>query len=157
MIDGVVVKTLRIFPDVVDPKERIQAPGFLTEILRSDDTPLVQFGQSTFTVTHSGAIKGFHWHKLQDEVWFVAAGRAKIVLHDRRDGSPTAGQTQVVTAGVDDYKTVYIPRGVAHGYQVVSHEPMLLVYYTSEPYNAGNPDEQRIPLDDPAIGFNWDE
>jgi dTDP-4-dehydrorhamnose 3,5-epimerase len=60
-----------------------------------------------------------------------------------------------VTAGEGDYKLIVIPVGVAHGYKVVSEEPVLLFYHTTESYDPDNPDEERIPYNDPAIGFDW--
>jgi len=59
-------------------------------------------------------------------------------------------------AGADDYKLIVIPVGVAHGYQVISQEPVLLFYHTTEVYNPDDPDEQRIAYNDPEIGFDWD-
>ena len=50
---------------------------------------------------------------------------------------------------------IVIPVGVAHGYKVVSEEPVLLFYHTTESYDQDNPDEERIPYNDPAIGFDW--
>ena len=49
-----------------------------------------------------------------------------------------------------------IPVGVAHGYKVLSDEPVLLFYHTTESYSPDNPDEERIAWNDRQIGFNWD-
>ena len=51
---------------------------------------------------------------------------------------------------------IVIPVGVAHGYKVVSEEPVLLFYHTTESYDPGNPDEERMPYNDPVIGFDWE-
>jgi dTDP-4-dehydrorhamnose 3,5-epimerase len=156
MIDGVKIKMLKVWPDVVDrPEDEAIPRGYLMEIVRNDEDLLQKFGQSLMTVAHKGIIKAFHWHKLQDDVWFVATGKAKVVLHDLRDDSPTKGETQVIYAGRDDYKTIVIPVGVVHGYQVLSDEPVILFYHTTEPYNAKEPDELRIPYNDPSINFDW--
>ncbi len=154
MINGVVVKKLISHPDIPD---RIGEPsgGFLIEVLRNDDDLLKKFGQSTMSLTQSGTIKAFHWHKKQDDLWFIATGQAKIVLYDKRNDSVTFGQTDVIMAGQDDYKLVLIPKGVAHGYQAMSKDPVILLYHTTESYDPNNPDEERIAWDDPEIGFNW--
>ena len=158
MIDGVTIKQLTVHPDIPDtPDELAGARGVLMEVVRDDDDLMKKFGQTTFTITHKGTIKGFHWHKKQDDVWFVATGRAKVVLHDLREGSPTKGETQVLYAGTDDYKVILIPVGVAHGYKVVSVEPVLMFYHTTMSYNPQDPDEQRIAYNDPTIDFNWNE
>lgn len=155
MIDGVTVKLLKVWPDVVERGEAIDRPGFLMEVLRDDEGLLRRFGQTTFTVAHPGTIKAFHWHARQDDLWFAASGKIRVVLHDLREGSPTKGQTDVLTAGAGDYKLIVIPTGVAHGYQVLGSEPVLLFYHTTESYDPKNPDEHRLAYNDPKIGFNW--
>jgi len=155
MIKGVKIKKLVVHQDIIDQREKIDQPGFLMEVLRNDEGLLKKFGQTTFTVTYAGAIKAFHWHKKQDDLWFMATGKVMVVLHDLRENSLTKGETQVIMAGQDDYKLIIIPAGVAHGYKVISKEPVLLFYHTTELYNPDEPDEQRIPFDDPKINFDW--
>jgi len=155
-IEGVVVKELIVHQDIPDVEESVSEPGFLMEVLRDDDALLKRFGQSTFTVTYKDTIKAFHWHERQDDLWFVASGKAVIVLHDLREESSSFGTTETVKAGIDNYKLILIPVGVAHGYKVVSDEPVLLFYHTTESYDPVNPDEKRIAYNDPNIGFNWD-
>ncbi len=156
MIKGVKIKKLVIHQDIIEKGEIIKKPGFLMEVLRNDEGLLKKFGQSTFTVAYQGAIKAFHWHKKQDDIWFIATGKAQVVLHDLRKNSSTKGKTQVIMAGKDDYKLIVIPKGVAHGYKVISKEPVFLFYHTTEPYNPKNPDEERIPFNDPKIDFDWE-
>jgi len=146
MIKGVIIKKLTIWPD-----DR----GYLTEILRSDDKLLSKFGQTIFTLSYPGVIKAFHWHQFQDDLWFVSAGMAEVVLYDRRPRSKSKGETQVIFAGEQNPVLILIPRGVAHGYKVLGNKPCHLFYHTTKPYNPKNPDEKRIPYDDPEIGFDW--
>lgn len=155
MIDGVKIKELKVHQDIPDREEGDEKPGFLMEVLRDDEGFLKKFGQTTFTVAYQGTIKAFHYHKKQDDLWFVATGKAMVVLHDLRDDSPTKRETQVIYAGQDDYKLILIPEGVAHGYKVVSKEPVLLFYHTTKSYNSKKPDEERLPFDDPKISFDW--
>ena len=157
MIQGVKIKKLKVHPDIPDTEEELGKPGFLMEVLRNDDGLLKKFGQTTFTVAYKGTIKAFHWHEKQDDLWFVATGKAEVVLYDRRKSSPTYGETQVVLAGKDDYKLILIPVGVVHGYIVLGDEPVLLFYHTTESYNPKNPDEKRIKWNDKEINFDWDE
>lgn len=156
MIDGVKIKQLKIFKDVPDLDQKKVKPGYLLEILRSDDKLLTKFGQTIFTVAHPGTIKAFHWHKKQDDLWFFATGKATIVLHDLRKKSKTFGETQVIVCDAEtDPKLVLIPIGVAHGYKAQGKKPVMLFYHTTKPYNPKNPDEQRLPYNDPKIGFDW--
>ena len=155
MIDGVIIKPLVAHPDIPDMAGE-ESSGFLLEVVRSDENLLKNFGQSIFTVSHrKGTIKAFHWHEQQDDVWFVATGKVRVVLYDRRPDSTTKGETHVISAGTDDYKVIVIPVGVAHGYQVLTDEPVMLFYHVTEPYNPAHPDEQRLSPHDAEINFDW--
>lgn len=146
MIDGVTIKALKVHQDIPDRQEDSDK-GVLMEVLRDDDNLLTKFGQSTMSIAYQGTVKAYHWHKVQDDVWFIATGQAKIVLHDQRPDSPTHGETQTISAGQDDYKVILIPHGVIHGYKVVSKEPVMLFYHTTEHYDPDNLDEERVPWD----------
>jgi len=157
VISGVKIKKLKVWADKPDIGQKDVKQGYLMEVLRADEGLINKFGQTTFTVAYKGTIKAFHWHKYQDDLWFIATGRAKVVLYDRREKSPTFGQTQVIEAGVNNFKLIVIPRGVAHGYQVLSKEPVLLFYHVTKAYNRDNPDEEHIGPYDKKINFNWNE
>ncbi len=129
--------------------------GYFREVLRDDDNLLRRFGQTSVTKTYPGVIKAFHWHQKQDDLWYVVDGMARVVLYDQRPGSPTQGETQVIYAGEDNPVLILIPQGVAHGYQVLGNKPVILFYHTTESYDPQAPDEERIPFDDPSIGFDW--
>ena len=129
--------------------------GYFREVLRDGDGLLSHFGQTSVTKTYPGVIKAFHWHKDQDDLWYVADGMVRVVLYDRRPDSPTRGTTQVIYAGEDNPVLIGIPSGIAHGYQVLGNKPAMLFYHVTRSYNPADPDEERIPFDDPAIGFDW--
>ena len=156
MIDGVKIKNLIVHQDVPDTKDENSKKGFLVEVLRNYDELLDKFVPSTFTIAYHKTIKAFHWHKKQDDLWFISSGKAFVVLYDLRQKSPTYAKKQIISAGKDDYKLILIPRGVCHGYKVVSKEPVALFYHTTENYNVDKPDEYRIPYDDQKIGVDWD-
>jgi dTDP-4-dehydrorhamnose 3,5-epimerase len=145
-IDGVIIKRLVRHCD-----ER----GYLLEIIRDDDQILERFGQTTFTISYPGVIKAFHWHKRQDDLWFIAQGEAMVVLYDLREDSPTYQRTQIIYCGEHDPQLILIPPYIAHGYQVLGDKPVGLFYHTTRSYDPGDPDEERIPHDDPGIGFEW--
>jgi len=146
-ISGVVVKNLMKHTD-----ER----GYFMEVLRNDDKLLSKFGQSAVSLTYPGVIKAFHWHKKQDDFFFVVSGEAMVVLYDRRDNSPSYGKTQVIFTGENKPLLIFIPKGIAHGYKVLGEKPVLMFYHMTESYDAKSPDEQRIDPYDENIGFNWD-
>jgi dTDP-4-dehydrorhamnose 3,5-epimerase len=106
-----------------------------------------------------GALVGLHYHLHQADYWYVPFGRARVVLHDLRTGSPTDGATLTVdlgsepgTAGVDhDHRGIYIPPGVAHGFAALTD--MTITYLVDGYYNPA--DELGVAWDDPAIGADW--
>lgn len=147
IIDGVKIKKLVAHKDIPDVEDSKIKPGFLMEILRDDDKMLSHFGQSTMSVAYKGTIKAFHYHEKQDDVWFIATGNVKVVMHDLRASSLTKGKTQTLELGENNRKIVLIPKGIAHGYKVISKEPVALFYHTSKSYNPKSPDEKRLPWD----------
>jgi dTDP-4-dehydrorhamnose 3,5-epimerase len=148
MIKGVEIKELVIRPD-----DR----GMFCELLKVTDDFVVPhpFAQISHTVTYPGVIKAFHWHKRQTDYWYCVGGNIRVGLVDLRQDSPTQGETMSICLGEWSRRVVKIPPGVAHGYQVLGHTPAQLIYYVTEPYNPQEPDEERIPWNDPSLGFDW--
>jgi dTDP-4-dehydrorhamnose 3,5-epimerase len=144
MIQGVECKPLKVLSD-----DR----GAFMELLREDDPFFTRFGQSNFSITYPGVVKAWHWHRRQDDLWFVVAGMAQVGLYDLREDSPTHGHTHVLYMGDYNRVLLFIPRGVAHGYRVLGPAPMTLIYYTTQTYDPT--DELRLAWDDPSIGFDW--
>jgi dTDP-4-dehydrorhamnose 3,5-epimerase len=101
----------------------------------------------------AGCVVGLHYHLHQADYWYVPFGRARVVLHDLRVGSPTDGSTWWVdldaTAG--DHRGVYIPPGVAHGF--ASLTDMTITYLVDGYYNPA--DELGVAWDDPVIDADW--
>lgn len=147
MIEGVKIKELIRHSD-----DR----GWLSEIVRNDEKLLSKFGQAYISKSYPKLIKAFHWHKYQDDLWFCLAGNMQVVLYDRRPRSKTKGETQIFYLGEDSQIIVLIPKGVAHGYRVLGEKSVKLINFTTKSYNPKNPDEERIPFDDPKINFDWE-
>lgn len=106
----------------------------------------------------AGTIVGLHYHLHQADYWYVPAGRARVVLHDLREGSPTDGATQVIDlgapagpGGAHDHRGVYIPPGVAHGFAALTD--MTITYLVDGYYNAA--DELGLAWDDPTVRADW--
>lgn len=126
------------------------------EILRDDEHLLERFGQLSASLSYPGVIKAFHYHEQQDDLWYFPVGNAQVVLHDLRSESPSKGETAVYYMGEENPSLLLIPKGVAHGYRVLGEKPAMIVYITTRSYNPKEPDEMRIPYDDPTIGFTWE-
>jgi dTDP-4-dehydrorhamnose 3,5-epimerase len=146
MISGVKVKQLRVIPD-----ER----GRLMEILRCDDEHFTKFGQVYMTTAYPRVVKGWHYHLLQDDSFTAVKGMIKLVLYDRREGSPTHGEINEFYLGEYRPLLVQIPAGVAHGFKTIGVEEAIIVNTVTEPYNYDEPDEFRISLHDSTIPYDW--
>ena len=147
MIEGVIVKQLRVIAD-----ER----GYLMEMIRSDDPFFEKFGQSYLTVVYPGAVKGWHYHKVQIDHFCVVKGMAKVVLYDSREGSPTHGEVNEYFMGEKNPILLVIPCGVLHGMKGIGTEPALLVNTPTEVYNYKTPDEYRVDPHTGGIPYSWD-
>ncbi len=98
-----------------------------------------------------GSVVGLHYHRYQADYWYVPHGKARVVLHDLREGSPTDGATLELDIGEDGEQGVYIPPGVAHGFAALTE--MTITYMVDQYYSPD--DELGVAWDDPAIGANW--
>ena len=146
MIEGVEIKQLTKHAD-----ER----GSLMELLRCDDAIFRKFGQAYVSLNYPGVVRGWHYHKKQDDHLAVVKGMAKVALYDAREGSPTQGQVDEFFLGEQNNILLRIPVGVMHGYKTVSTEPSLLINFPSEPYDPQEPDEYRLPWDTDQIPYDW--
>ncbi len=99
----------------------------------------------------AGALVGLHYHLHQADYWLVPRGRARVVLHDLREGSPTEGATLVVEIGEDDNRGIFIPPGVAHGFAALTD--MTITYLVDQYYNPD--DELGVAWDDADVGADW--
>lgn len=146
MIEGTAFKQLR---------KHCDDRGTFMEVLRDDEGLLERFGQLSASMSYPGVIKAFHYHEHQDDLWYFPVGNAQVVLYDLRISSPTHQQREVYYMGEENPSLLLIPKGVAHGYRVLGNRPAIIVYVTTQSYCAENPDEHRLPFDDPQIGFDW--
>jgi dTDP-4-dehydrorhamnose 3,5-epimerase len=146
MIDGVVIKQLRVLPD-----ER----GHLMEMMRSDDDVFEVFGQAYVTTTYPGVIKAWHMHLKQDDNVVCVRGMIKLGLYDDRDGSPTRGEVQEIFLGEHRPVLVHIPKEVYHGWKCVSEYEAFIVNMPTELYDYNDPDEHRLPYDTDKIPYDW--
>ncbi len=147
MIEGVVIKKLRVIPD-----ER----GRLTEILRSDDELFVKFGQVYMTTAYPGVVKGWHFHKKQTDHFAVVKGMIKLVLYDNREDSSTKGEINEFFLGEHNPMLVKIPPLVLHGFKCVSEQEAICINIPTEVYNYDQPDEFRISPHEGDIPYDWE-
>ncbi|MBU4502232.1 MAG: dTDP-4-dehydrorhamnose 3,5-epimerase family protein [Nanoarchaeota archaeon] len=146
MIKGVMIKPLRVIPD-----ER----GRLMEILRGDESFFTKFGQVYITTAHPGVVKGWHYHKVQEDNMAVVKGMMKIVLYDSRKDSPTFRKVNEFFLGVHSPYLLKIPPGILHGFKCISKDEAVVVNIPSKAYNRDNPDEFRVHPHKNSIPYDW--
>jgi dTDP-4-dehydrorhamnose 3,5-epimerase len=107
--------------------------------------------QGNLSRSGPNVLRGLHFHRRQADYWTVVEGTAFIGLFDPRSGSPTEGVGVGFELMAEDFATLYIPKGVAHGYY--TPDGLLLQYLVDEYYTGG--DEFGIAWDDPDLGIAW--
>jgi dTDP-4-dehydrorhamnose 3,5-epimerase len=147
-IDGVALVELKRFAD---------DGGSMTELARLDGGQPQASGLAGFTVrqvnyseVEPGAIKAFHLHSRQTDVWYVPpSDRCLMVLVDVRAGSATEGVSQRLTLGAGTSRLVRIPPGVAHGVRNLGTATARLIYFVDQQFSADPAacDEGRLPWD----------
>src|SRR5271156_5365639 len=126
--------------------------GRFVETYRRSWFPLGrEMTQANRSEKQAGAVVGLHYHLHQADYWYVLRGRARVVLHDLRTGSPTDGATLVLDFDGENDRGVYIPPGVAHGF--ASLTDLLMWYLVDGYYNPA--DELGVAWDDPDVGADW--
>ena len=129
--------------------------GSMTELARlTEGAPAGLTGftlrQINFSEIEPGAIKAFHLHTRQTDVWFVPpTDRVLLVLVDVRKGSPTEGVTMRFMLGHGASRLVRIPPGVAHGARNIGQRTGRIIYMVDVQFSitAGECDEGRLPWD----------
>lgn len=113
------------------------------------------FVQDNESWSKYGVIRGLHFQKSpyeQAKLVRVVKGTVLDVVVDIRKGSPTYGQYLSTELSEENKRQLFIPRGFAHGYAVLSGEALFL--YKSDNYYA--PDyEGAILWNDPQLGIDW--
>ncbi len=144
MIDGVKVIPLR---QIVDER------GKIMHMLKATDPHFIEFGEIYFSCAWPGVIKAWHIHQRMTVNNAVLQGRAKLVMYDLREDSPTKGELQEVFFGEDNYVLVQIPPGIANGYKAYGDKMVIMANAATL---AHEPDEMlRMPHDTDEIPYDW--
>lgn len=112
----------------------------------------VQDNQSASTY---GVIRGLHFQKgeyAQAKLVRVLEGEVLDIAVDIREGSETYGQWVSVILSAENNKQIYVPRGFAHGFSVLS-ETAVFVYKCDNVYHKES--EGGIRYDDPTLNIDW--
>jgi dTDP-4-dehydrorhamnose 3,5-epimerase len=104
-----------------------------------------------------GTLRGMHFQSapcMETKIVSCLRGSIYDVLLDLRRDSPTYCQWLAVELTHDSFRAVYIPEGVAHGFQTLTDDA-IVSYQISEIHS---PDHARgVRWDDPAFNIEWPE
>ena len=154
-----IIKT--IIPEVVllEPKVYHDDRGYFFEafseaVFSSLVTP-VHFVQDNESRSSYGVVRGLHFQKpphAQAKLVRVVKGRVLDVAVDLRRGSPTYGRHVAVELSEENHRMLFIPRGFAHGFSVLS--PEAIFQYKCDNYYAPQ-SEGAVAWDDPMLAIDW--
>lgn len=150
-IAGVVVATPRVFED---------GRGYFMETWREEllNEALgypVRFVQDNESRSVRGVLRGLHYQRgaaSQAKLVRVLQGEVYDVAVDLRVGSPTFGRYVGVRLSAENHRQLFVPRGFAHGFQVLS-DVAVFAYKVDNRYAPET--EASIRYDDPDLAIDW--
>jgi dTDP-4-dehydrorhamnose 3,5-epimerase len=152
----------QLIPDVfvVEPKVHGDSRGYFVESFRQDLFEAtvgykVNFVQDNESKSAKGVLRGLHYQlapDAQSKLVRVIEGSVLDVAVDIRQGSPTFGQHVAVELSGDNKKQMFIPRGFAHGFVVLSDTAIFS--YKVDNYYAPESD-RGLAFDDRELNIDW--
>lgn len=115
----------------------------------------VRFVQDNESRSCFGVVRGLHYQKppyTQSKLVHCVRGAVLDVAVDIRKGSPTFGKYVLVELTGDNHRLLFIDKGFAHGFAVLSEEAVFQ-YKCDEFYHPEA--DSGISLFDPALGIDW--
>ena len=112
------------------------------------------FVQDNQSKSKKGVLRGLHFQteNTQGKLVRVISGEVFDVAVDLRKGSSTYGKWEGVILSSENKKQLYVPKGFAHGFLVLSDEAEF-VYKCTDYYNPKA--EGSILWEDKDVGINW--
>lgn len=144
---------------VIEPKRFGDKRGYFSEVFKQTEFDAyvghVDFIQDNESFSSKGVLRGLHFQRgewSQAKLVRVSCGTVLDVAVDLRHGSPTWGQYVAVELSADTGRQLFIPRGFAHGFVVLSDEAQFQ-YKVDNVYAPQS--EATLRFDDPALGIDW--
>ncbi|MDF1762579.1 dTDP-4-dehydrorhamnose 3,5-epimerase [uncultured Cycloclasticus sp.] len=152
----------QFIPDVivVEPRVHGDERGYFMETFRQDLFEeavgyTVNFVQDNESKSSKGVLRGLHFQlapHAQSKLVRVIDGSVLDVAVDIRVGSPTFGQHVAVELSGENKRQMFVPRGFAHGFVVLS-DTATFAYKVDNYYS---PDCDRgLAFDDPQLNIDW--
>ena len=149
-IDGVVIIEPRVFED---------ARGYFFESFSqrefNEKVSPVDFVQDNESKSSFGVIRGLHFQRppyTQSKLVRCVKGAVLDVAVDIRKESPTYGRHVAVELTEDNHRQLFIPKGFAHGFAVLS-DIAVFQYKCDEFYHPES--EGGISLMDAGLAIDW--
>ncbi|MBN9377683.1 MAG: dTDP-4-dehydrorhamnose 3,5-epimerase [Chlamydiales bacterium 38-26] len=148
-------------PDVkiIEPKVFGDERGFFFEsfnlkLFREKAQIHDDFVQDNHSRSPQHVLRGLHYQirQPQGKLVRVVSGEVYDVAVDIRKSSPTFGQWVGVVLSAENKRMLWVPKGFAHGFVVLSQEADFL-YKTSDFYDPSS--ERSILWNDPDLGIEW--
>lgn len=149
-VEGVVV----IEPDLFGDERGYFFESF-SERRFCEQVRSVRFVQDNESKSSYGVLRGLHFQKpphAQSKLVRVIKGRVLDVAVDIRRGSPTFGEHVAVELTAENHRQLFIPRGFAHGFSVLSDEAIF--QYKCDNYYAPQA-EGAVAWNDPDLAIDW--
>lgn len=149
-IEGVVI----IEPEVFGDSRGYFMESFSERDFHKNVAP-VRFVQDNESCSRYGVVRGLHYQRepyAQSKLVRCVVGRVLDVAVDIREGSPTYGKHVAVELSAENHRQLFIPKGFAHGFAVLSQEA-IFAYKCDEFYHPEA--ECGIAWNDPKIGIDW--
>lgn len=144
---------------IITPKVLNDSRGYFFESFKQsefdENIGKINFIQDNESKSSRGVLRGLHYQKgnfSQAKLVRVIKGTVVDVAVDIRKNSPTFGKYIMVELSEENKKQLYIPRGFAHGFLVLSDEA-IFAYKVDNVYAPQS--EASIRWDDVEIGINW--
>ena len=144
---------------IVEPRRIGDARGYFMESFKKSAFEAtvgeVNFVQDNESFSSRGVLRGLHFQKgefSQAKLVRVSQGTVLDVAVDLRGGSPTFGKHVAVELSQENARQLFIPRGFAHGFVVLSD----VAQFQYKVDNVYAPQaEATLRFDDPTLGIDW--
>ena len=143
---------------IIRPRVLVDSRGFFLETYHTARFAEIgirdTFVQDNHSCSRRGTLRGLHYqlHHPQAKLCRVIRGEVFDVAVDIRLGSPTFGKWTSAVLSAENKQQIYIPRGFAHGFLVLSEEAELL-YKCSDFYDSTS--EHGVLWCDPQLAISW--
>lgn len=145
---------------IIEPDVFTDERGYFVETFREDKLEeaighSIDFVQDNESKSSYGVLRGLHFQLppfAQSKLVRVITGEILDVVVDIRKGSPTFGKYMSVELSGENKRMLFIPRGFAHGFVVLSEE-VILAYKVDNYYSKES--DRGIAFNDPTLNIDW--